>query len=109
MEPGLPSGALVAVASRRIYLPGDLLAFSRNGSLYVHRFLGYVWWRRWLLLTQADRAPRWDGPVEPRWVLGRVCGGHGLREAARPGLGVRLQALVRWLRACASTAARKRR
>ena len=100
MEPVLLSGAKVEVRPQRLYLPGDLLAFVRGEQLYVHRFLGYVWWRRWLLLTRADHSQQRDAPIEPGAVLGRICGGEASAAAIRPPVGVRWRALRHWLQAC---------
>lgn len=74
MEPWLSDGERVAVRPRRLYWPGDVVAFQdRRGRLVVHRLLG---WRParggWRCLTQADAARQADSSVPSNRVLGRV-------------------------------------
>lgn len=74
MEPWLSDGERVAVRRRRVYWPGDVVAFrDRRGRLVVHRLLG---WRParggWRFHTQADAAPRADSSVPSTRLVGRV-------------------------------------
>lgn len=97
MSPLLTDGARIEIRPRRLYLPGDLLAFAHgSGTFFVHRFLGYAWAGRLLLVTQADSASRRDGPVDPRQVLGRVCGGEVPRRAVAIPPADRLRAVGLW-------------
>lgn len=97
MQPLLTDGARIEIRPRRLYLPGDLLAFAHGGrAFFVHRFLGYAWKGRVLLVTQADSASRRDRPVDPRQVLGRVCGGEVPRRAVVIPLADRLRAVSLW-------------
>lgn len=74
MEPWLADGERVAVRRRRLYWPGDVVAFQdRRGRLVVHRLLGWRPGRGGLrLLTQADAAPRADSSTPLGRVVGRV-------------------------------------
>jgi len=74
MTPGIPPGATVWVAPRRVYLPGDVLAFrGRDGKLLLHRLIGWRPWQgRLHLVTRADAGDRPDPPLPPERVLGRA-------------------------------------
>lgn len=76
MVPRLEDGDRIAVRPRRLYWPGDVVAFrSLGGPLLVHRLLGPI--RRggaWRLLAQGDALSRPDEPVTWDQVLGRVGG-----------------------------------
>lgn len=103
MAPLLTDGMRIEVRARRVYLPGDLIAFAAGDGLFVHRFLGYAWRRRrLLLLSQADNASRRDAAIDAGQVLGRVCGGEVPRRAVAVPLGDRLRAGGLWLKWCAS-------
>jgi hypothetical protein len=85
MEPHLRDGALVDVAPRRTYWPGDVVAFVEGtGRLVAHRVIGYRPGRRGFhLWTQADASQRPDAPIAAALVLGRVVATVSLAERAR--------------------------
>lgn len=103
MEPVLADGDTVAVEPRRIYWPGDLVAFeARDGRLLLHRAIGYWPSRRGLrLLTQADRAASPDTPAPLAALLGAVVHRSGRRvrvpapARVRAALRLARQVLVR--------------
>ena len=102
MAPLLRDGVRIEIRARRLYLPGDLIAFAgARDTLFVHRFLGYAWARRWVLLTQADSAPHRDAPLDPLRVLGRICGGDVSNRAIAVPLADRLRATWLWWTWCA--------
>lgn len=126
MEPLLSEGARVWVAARRLYRPGDVVAFLvPGGRLVVHRVLGYRLWghrlrgRRWALVTRGDAVPHPDGPVDPARVMGRVVAVARAPSGAAPAavpvamavpFGHRLRALGRftvWLLAGCRRRARR--
>lgn len=82
MVPALWSGAEVNVTRKRIYLPGDIIAFrSQDGTLLVHRLL--TLYRKdgiWKVLAKPDRSRRSDAAVSISDILGhvRVSGGISL-------------------------------
>ncbi len=102
MDQALPDGARIAVARRRWYWPGDVVAFrSAEGPLFVHRALGPLWrGGRLLLLAQGDALSRPDSPVAFDQVLGRVCRPPRLTRRQH-----RLRSLLRWARHLARLAA----
>jgi hypothetical protein len=86
MEPVLADGDVVAVARRRLYWPGDVVAVAAaDGRLLVHRALGYWPGRRGLaLLTQADRAARPDLAAPRGALVGAVVRRGAARFSVRP-------------------------
>ncbi|MDD5223653.1 MAG: S26 family signal peptidase [bacterium] len=48
---------------------GDVIAFWRNSSLFVHRLYGS---KNGMFLTKGDRCRNFDPPVEKERVFGRV-------------------------------------
>jgi len=95
MAPVLPDGSTVEVAPRNVYLPGDVIAFAApNGSLRVHRVLGY---HRdasgWKLVTKGDNATWIDTPVAAQQVLGLVRGSDCDRSVYDVSLRQRLMAM----------------
>jgi hypothetical protein len=99
MRPSMPHGSRVSVRQRRIYLPGDVVAFRRaDGRLLVHRLLGLTLGRRgaWLI-TQGDHLSREDDPVTLDQVIGRVVACDGSATPVSPQQ--RLRSLARYLRA----------
>ncbi len=78
MDPWLGSGSRVKVAPRRLYWPGDILAFQApDGRLLAHRLIGYSWTvdhgrPALCYVTQADQARGIDPPLAPERILGRV-------------------------------------
>jgi signal peptidase I len=48
---------------------GDVIAFWRNSSLFVHRLYGF---KKEMLITKGDRCRNFDLPVERERVIGRV-------------------------------------
>ncbi len=100
MAPILPDGSTVEVAPRNIYLPGDVIAFAApNGSLRVHRVLGY---QRdtsgWKLVTKGDSATWIDTPIAVQQVLGLVRGGDCDRSVYNVSVRQRLTAMDFFLR-----------
>jgi len=85
MAPVLPDGSTVEVTPQKIYVPGDVIAFTApNGSLRVHRVLGYHRDRSgWKLVTKGDNAAWIDPPVGLNRVLGCVHGGAYHRVSLR--------------------------
>ncbi|QQR73812.1 MAG: S24/S26 family peptidase [Holophagales bacterium] len=102
MAPLLTDGMRIEVRARRVYFPGDLIAFAAGDGLFVHRFLGYAWKGRLLLLSQADNASRRDAVIDADRVLGRVCGGEAPPRAIAVPLADRLRASALWVKWCAS-------
>ncbi len=104
MAPDLPDGATVEVSPRRIYLPGDVIAFlGQKGELRVHRVLGYRWRR---LVTKGDYTSWIDPPVTHDQVLGLVRAGDCARSIYEVpishrfrGVGFLFRKLVTWCRA----------
>lgn len=95
MAPLLKDGARVRIRSRRVYLPGDVLVFrSRQGQVFVHRFLG-CFFRRGSLryVTRADTASHPDCSVEHCHIIGRVCGGEVSPQVSSVPLAQRLRSL----------------
>ena len=95
MAPTLPDGSTVEVAPRNVYFPGDVIAFvATNGSLRVHRVLGY---HRdasaWRLVTKGDNATWIDPPVAADQVLGLVRGGDCAKSVYNVSLRQRLTAM----------------
>lgn len=74
MTPWLTDGERVEVERRRLYWPGDVVAFQdRRGRRVVHRVIGWRLSRKGLrILTQADVAPRADASVPLRLVIGKA-------------------------------------
>lgn len=74
MAPWLTDGERVAVERRRIYWPGDVVAFQDlRGRRVLHRVIGWRPSRKGLrILTQADVAPRADSSVPHRRVIGKA-------------------------------------
>jgi len=115
MTPYLEDGDRVQVSHRRVYKPGDIVAFRRQEDerLLVHRVLGYTLSLDGLkLLAKGDRISREDEPVDLHAVVGRVVsrGGrlieHSTPERWRSLLGY-LRVLLRrsvapWLSAISS-------
>jgi len=95
MAPILPDGSTVEVAPRNVYLPGDVIAFAApNGSLRVHRVIGYqpdV--SGWQLVTKGDNTTWIDTPIAVDQVLGRVRGGDCDRSVYDVSLRQRLTAM----------------
>lgn len=79
MSPRLQGGDRIGVTPRRIYLPGDIVAFRRSDDrLLVHRVLGYTFSSRgFRLLAKGDRLAREDDPIQLGSVVGRVISHHG--------------------------------
>lgn len=98
MAPLLESGAMIQVARRRFYWPGDpLVIHAPDGRLLVHRLLGgYSKGRGWRWLTQADNA-RWpDAAVPAEQIIGKVCGGQCTPAMVRVPFVHRLRAILRF-------------
>jgi hypothetical protein len=99
MRPLLPDGGRIAVRRRRLYLPGDVVAFRRgDGRLLVHRVLGFTLARDGAaMVAQGDRLSRADAPVGLDQVIGRVmaCDGRPVQVSVRQ----RLRSGLRFLRA----------
>ena len=74
MRRTIPAGSDLRLESRRVYWPGDAVAFKRgDGSIVCHRLLGYFPTRNgWRVLTRADNARQADMPVFASYVLGKV-------------------------------------
>lgn len=74
MVPALYSGVEVNVTRKRIYLPGDIIAFrSQDGTLLVHRLLTI--YRKdgiWKALAKPDRSVRSDAAVAIGDILGQI-------------------------------------
>ena len=104
MTPTLEDGQRVLIERRRLYWPGDILAFGVDGDLRAHRLLGYRPSRSgWLAVLRPDSSlSGCDPPVEPRHVLGRVV-------ARSPGCAIDVTWRDRWraLSAFARLALRK--
>ncbi len=107
MAPDLPDGATVEVSPRRIYLPGDVIAFvAPKGELRIHRVLGYKWHSpHCCLITKGDNASWIDPPVALDQVLGLVRGGDCARSIYKvpisrrfSGVGFLLRKLGTWCR-----------
>ena len=100
MTPALPDGSTVQVAPRKIYLPGDVVAFaSIDRPLRVHRVLGYYLARSgWKLITKGDHASWIDPPVSIDRVLGLVRGGDCAPSIYNVSLRERLASLWLFLR-----------
>jgi hypothetical protein len=112
MQPGIGPGSRVQVRARRAYWPGDILVFEAvDGRLLAHRLVGYRWWpvRGLRLVTCADAAARGDAPIEPRRVIGRVCGGEVDTAVSAIPLAERLRALARFATLSATAASRRLR
>lgn len=112
MQPGIAPGSRVQVRARRAYWPGDVLVFEAcDGRLLAHRLVGYRWSpaRGLRLVTCADAAARGDAPIEPRRIIGRVCGGEVDAAAAAVPLAQRLRALARFVALTAEAAAKRAR
>ena len=95
MAPILPDGSTVEVAPRNVYLPGDVIAFAApNGSLRVHRVIGYqLDASGWRLVTKGDNTTWIDTPIAVDQVLGRVRGGDCDRSVYDVSLRQRLTAM----------------
>ena len=100
MAPALPDGSTIEVAPRKVYFPGDVVAFATpDGSLRVHRVLGYGYGTSgWRLITKGDNAPWVDPPVAMGRVLGLVRGEDGLGSAHPVSLYHRASSLAFFLR-----------
>jgi hypothetical protein len=98
MAPLLESGAMIHVARRRFYWPGDpLVVHAPDGRLLVHRLLGcYARGRGWRWLTQADNAPRPDAAVPAERIIGKVCGGQCAPALVRVPFTHRVRAILRF-------------
>jgi hypothetical protein len=99
MSPLLASGAVVRVAARRFYWPGDLVVvLAPDGRLLAHRLLGWYWKQgsRWWL-TQADSAPGPDPAIPLTHFVGKVVGGDSHPHAFHVPLRHRLWACGRFL------------
>jgi hypothetical protein len=98
MAPQLESGAMIQVARRRFYWPGDpLVVHAADGRLLVHRLLGgYSKGRGWRWLTQADNALRPDAAVPADRIIGKVCGGQCAAAMVRVPFAHRLRAILRF-------------
>ncbi len=109
MAPLLASGAVVRIARRRFYCPGDpVVVHALDGRLLVHRLLGsYSRGRGWRWLTQADNAPWPDTPLPLASVIGKVVGGDCHAHVIHVPFRHRLWACGRFLRH-ALRAARRR-
>jgi len=107
MAPDLPDGATVEISPRRVYFPGDVIAFvAPKGELRVHRVLGYRWQlSHCRVVTKGDNASWIDPPVTLDQVLGLVRGGDCARSIYEVpvshrfrGVGFLLRKLVTWCR-----------
>ena len=56
---------------------GDVIAFWRNSSLFVHRLYGF---KNGMLITKGDRCRNFDPPVTKERVIGRMVSKITLRE-----------------------------
>ena len=100
MEPAIPDGALVTIARKRLYWPGDVLVFSADdGRLTAHRLVGACRCRgRFRLFTRADNAPKLDRAILPCDVVGHVVGGESRSLVTRIPFARRLDAFGFFLR-----------
>jgi hypothetical protein len=71
MVPAINHGDQVKIQSCQAeeLCKGDVIAFWRNSSLFVHRLYGQ---KNGMLLTKGDRCRNFDPPVERERVFGRV-------------------------------------
>ena len=99
MAPLLASGAVVRIARRRFYWPGDpVVVHALDGRLLVHRLLGsYSRGRGWRWLTQADNGLRPDAAVPAERIIGKVCGGNCSERLIRVPLAHRWSAAFRFI------------
>ena len=96
MRQVIPVDSQVRLEAKRIYWPGDIVAFKRGVDQIVsHRYLGYLPGRNgWLAVTRADNAPHADAPVRFSDLLGHVTHING--SPWRPGPMERIRALGGW-------------
>ena len=95
--------ACVSRVDQDAYRPGDVVLFSRNGRLFVHRL---VEMSCGAVVTRGDSMLDADPPVAVSDVLGRVAGGDGRaceRGAEGPlGQSGRLVRMVAYVSSCVS-------
>ena len=93
MLPSIWPGDVVCVSGvdRDAYGPGDVVLYSRNGLLFVHRV---VEMSGGAVVTRGDSMLDADPPVAVSDVLGRVAGGGG-RACGRRAAGAALGQLAR--------------
>lgn len=98
MSPLAASGALLLIARKKRYWPGDVIAFrAASGSLLLHRLIGFrPRGGAFDLVTQGDGCSTHDAPVRGEQVIGKVCGGDCAPELARVPFRHRLKAVVRF-------------
>jgi hypothetical protein len=111
MAPGIADGALVSVARRPRYWPGDVLVFrAADGRLMAHRLIGAFRWRgQTRLFTRADNAQKLDTAICAADVIGRVVGGDCDRRIAAVPLSQRAASFAIFLRRALARAARRYR
>jgi hypothetical protein len=98
MEPLLESGDRIRVRARRVYWPGDVVAFRRaDGRLLVHRVLGYApGLHGWSVFAKGDNLSREDEPVARDAVIGRLIDRGG--RATHVGSARRWRSMLEFLR-----------
>lgn len=96
MRQVIPVDSEVRLEAKRMYWPGDIVAFKRGADQVVsHRYLGCLPGRSgWLAVTRADNAPHADAPVRFSDLLGHVTHING--SPWRPGPVDRVRALGGW-------------
>lgn len=100
MVPALRRGDSVRVRARRLYWPGDIVAFrGDDGRLWMHRLVGYRFGRGGLcVVTRGDALGGFDSPVPRRRVIGRVVAVEGNAPEHRVTLGSRVRWVASWVR-----------
>lgn len=99
MQRTIPAGSSLRIEIRRLYYPGDAVAFKRgDGKIVCHRLLGYFPSRNgWRVLTQADNSGNADKSVFAKSVLGKATQVED--TLLRISIVDRGRALLRYLRA----------
>ncbi len=110
MAPLLADGDRVAIARRRLYLPGDVVAFraghGADSRIVAHRLLGYrLHHGRVACVTRGDAAPQADPPVPWGELLGRVVSHPGSAPLTPPR--ARLAAVAAFFRLAVRLAVRR--
>lgn len=98
MAPQLNANQRVCVINRRLYWPGDVVAFRAwDGQLLVHRVLGYrLKGGRPELVTCADRASKNDVPIQLDQVIGKVVDVAPPSDLLPISYSCRVQAIIRY-------------
>ena len=100
MAPLAANGALLEISRKKLYWPGDVIAFhAANGGLLLHRLIGFSPRAGSVeLVTQGDACCAHDAPVRAEQVIGKVSGGECAREMIEVPLAHRVRALGRFFR-----------